>query len=143
MAEKKKHNFCDCENPVLECKDKSLTQQQFRDECDINNIMKKAEKTGLFPVCKAQPVYGDFSKRMSTLEAMNFAATIKRQFAALPVEIRSRFDHNVANLVEFLADEKNLEESYKLGLRIEPEESKKAKADKAAADAKAKAGAQA
>ena len=40
----------------------SLTKQSFQNECNINSIMKKWEKTGLLPHSRSsQPRYGDFS----------------------------------------------------------------------------------
>ncbi len=39
----------------------SRTQQSFRDECDINNILRKFNVTGQLPIGSVQPQYGDFS----------------------------------------------------------------------------------
>ena len=39
----------------------SRTQQSFRDECDINNILRKFNVTGELPLGSVQPQYGDFS----------------------------------------------------------------------------------
>ena len=40
----------------------SLAQQHFKEECDVNNILKKYESTGLVTqVANGTPTYGEFS----------------------------------------------------------------------------------
>ena len=45
--------------------DESMTQQHFRDECDINSIIRRYQKTGFLvdPLTPgtAEPMYGDFA----------------------------------------------------------------------------------
>ena len=63
----------------------SLTEQSFKDECDINNIVKQYERTGLMPHQRPnQPVFADISDAPSFLEAQNVVAAANEAFAAIP-----------------------------------------------------------
>lgn len=101
-------------------KDPSLTQQQFKDECDINNIIKKYETTGEFThLTRKQGQYADFSNitdYQTMLETVKYA---DEAFAALPAQMRLRFKNNPGDLLNFLQDKNNYDEAVKLGL-IEP-----------------------
>lgn len=112
----------------------SRTQQHFKDDADINNIMKKYLKTGQVNWLKNKPgKYLDLSNMPKDYsEALKKVEAVETTFAAMSSEIRNRFQNNPQAMIEFMADDKNLEESYSLGLRIkpvpinnEPEDSKK------------------
>ena len=99
----------------------SLTQQHFKDECDINNIMRRYRETGLFPdPLSAKPLFGDFSSCFDFMEAQNTVARANEAFAALPSEIRKRFANDPAQLLAFMEDERNMDEAVKLGLVEKP-----------------------
>lgn len=102
----------------LTCVSPSRTQQQFKDECDVNNILKNYVNTGVLTHTNGlEPVFGDFSTLPSDYgEALALIEKSKEQFAALPSNIRDRFDNNPLFLVKFLQDENNRKEAEKLGL---------------------------
>jgi phage internal scaffolding protein len=100
----------------LHCEDATLAQQQFKDECDINNIMHKFGMTGLLPQAPLEATYGDFSGVYDYHTAMNAIIASQEQFEALPATLRSRFANDPANLIEFMSDESNRPEAEKLGL---------------------------
>ena len=100
----------------LHCEDATLTQQQFGEECDINNIMQKFGMTGLLPQTPLPPQYGDFSGVFDYHSAANAIIAAQEQFDALPANIRSRFDNDPSNLIDFIANESNRPEAEKLGL---------------------------
>lgn len=50
------------EETGLKCEDGTRTQQQFKDECDINEIMRRFGKTGQVPSNVRAPMYGDFTE---------------------------------------------------------------------------------
>lgn len=111
--ERKEHKGLTCETP-------SLTQQQFKEECDINNIIARYETTGLLtdPLHPGTriPQFGDFSNVPDYLHAQTIIARTREAFEALPSKIRDRFDNDPALMLEFLQDESNREEAVKLGL---------------------------
>lgn len=100
----------------------SRTKQSFRDECDINNVMKKFERTGILPeMIKQNPQYGDFSDVESFQEAQNIVIHANEQFMALDAHIRKRFDNNPAKFLEFVSYPENLDEMVKLGIATKKE----------------------
>lgn len=100
----------------------SKTKQSFKDECDINVIMRRYEATGILPGMERAVgaryidcTGADFQ------EAQLIVAAGKSAFAELPARIRARFANDPAKLMEFLADKRNLEEARELGL-VKPEQ---------------------
>jgi phage internal scaffolding protein len=100
----------------LHCEDATLTQQHFKDECDINNILKQFNVTGLLPEAPLSPRYGDFTGISDYHSALNQVIAAEDEFMALPAQIRSRFDNDPAKLIDFLENVENKDEAIKLGL---------------------------
>lgn len=105
----------------------SLTLQQFRDECDINNLVERYNRTGTFYNaldCAGRmvrmPQFGDFSDLGDFREQQQKILDIYDHFQTLPSKIRERFNNNPAFFVEFVGDEKNLDECVQLGLLARP-----------------------
>jgi phage internal scaffolding protein len=94
----------------------SRTQQSFRDECDINNILRKFNVTGQLPVGSVQPQYGDFSGITDYQSALNAVMAAQDSFLELPAKIRAKFDNDPALFVEFASDEANRDEMKAMGL---------------------------
>lgn len=94
----------------------SLTQQQFKEDCDINVIMEKYHQTGILPAPQLIGTYADLTQQKDYLEAMQIVLDANAAFMTLPVKTRIRFDNDPAQLLAFVHDEKNLEEAIKLGL---------------------------
>lgn len=93
-----------------------LTKQSHRDECDINVIMKRYEKSGVMP---------DFGGRegryldctgIEFREAMDILAKGKSVFHELPAHVRARFENDPAKMLDFVHDEANREEALAMGL---------------------------
>lgn len=100
-----------------------LTQQHMGEETNINNIMDKYRKTGTLPVATGKPLFGDFSNGMEFADAQMNIIRAQEEFDELPANIRSKFNNNPADLLDFVADEENRDEAEKLGLI--PHENKK------------------
>lgn len=94
----------------------SLTKQSFRDECDINTILKRFNVTGQLPLGSVQPQYGDFSGITDYQSALNAVMAAQDSFLALPAKIRTRFDNDPALFVDWASDEANRDEMKALGL---------------------------
>jgi len=96
--------------------DDDMTQQEFKDETDINTIMARYLKTGQVDfVNKHQPQYGDVSA-VDFQTAMETVAVGRSMFADLPAAIRERFHNSPAEFLEFINDDKNAQEAAKMGL---------------------------
>lgn len=102
--------------------DDGKTQQSFKDEVDINTIVKRFGLTGELPENFSIPVSGDFTAAMSFQESMNLVRQAQESFMTLPGEMRDRFQHDPARLIAFLEDERNRDEAVKLGLVSLPPE---------------------
>lgn len=100
----------------------SRTKQEFKDECDINVLMKRYQKTGLFP---QRP--GDVPRYVSNIGMPDYQASLEivmraqDEFASLNSELRKRFDNDPAKFLAFVNDPKNADELVKLGLREAPQ----------------------
>lgn len=102
--------------------DEGLTQQSFREECDINVIVKRFGLTGELPENLRMPVSGDFTGVSDFQTAMNLVVEAQAQFMTVPAEIRERFNHDPAKLIAFLENPNNKDEAIKLGLVNAPAE---------------------
>lgn len=90
--------------------------QSFKDECDINTIVKRFGLTGELPSNVRMPTYGDFTGLMDYQQAQNALIAARDAFLAMPAEVRKRFDDDPGKFVAFCDDKGNLEEARKLGL---------------------------
>jgi len=94
----------------------SLTKQSFTEECNINNIMQKYQKTGAIDhVNKHEASYG-FATSLDFQSALETVARGRTMFDELPSSIRSKFDNDPGKFLDFVQDEKNITEMQELGL---------------------------
>lgn len=102
----------------VNCGGESRVQQQFKDQCDIRQIMAKCRAAGTRPIRLdgALAKYGDFSNAVDYQEAVSRVAAANSLFEQLPGKVRRRFENDPALMVEFLADPENREEAEELGL---------------------------
>lgn len=99
-----------------------LTQQHFREECDINEIVRRFGITGQLPEPWAAPQYGDFTHATDFHTAQNLVIAAQQEFDRLPAELRERFGHDPQALLAFLDDGSNRDEAIALGLVAKPPE---------------------
>jgi len=102
----------------LHCSDASLTQQQFRDESDINNIVNVFLKTGHLPDAVSMPQYADYSGVFDFQSAMNVVRMADENFMKMPANVRSRFHNSPQEFLDFFADPGNRDEAIRLGLAV-------------------------
>lgn len=96
--------------------ERSMTQQQYQDECDINFLMKKYDNNiNLVPPLN-RGVYADMSEIPNYQEMLQTLDLAETAFMALPAQVRKRFGNDPGNLIEFLQDPNNYDEGVKLGL---------------------------
>lgn len=116
------------------------TKQSFRDECDINVLMRRYQETGVLDfVQKREPQYGDVTG-VDFRESMELVAEASEAFNELPSSLRDRFQNDPAKFLDFVSDKKNLPEMGELGL-LSPEAMKRLADEKTAAAAAAAAAA--
>ena len=94
----------------------SLTKQSFTDECDINSIMRKFQKTGaLTHVSNHAENYG-FATSEDFSSSMQLVAQATTMFEELPSSIRKQFNNEPGQFLDFVQDPANLEEMREMGL---------------------------
>lgn len=98
----------------------SRTKQQFKAECDINNVIKKYDSTGLIThVNKTMARFGDYTEVNEYQESLNIVIAAQEAFSALPSALRKRFGNDPGLYVEFVTDPKNEAEMISLGMAVE------------------------
>lgn len=102
----------------LRCLDPSLTQQQFKDETDINTIVDMFMKTGHVPTAHSMPQYMDSDGIFDFQGAMNLVRQADENFMRLDSKLRARFHNSAQEFLEFFADPGNTEEAIRLGLAV-------------------------
>lgn len=91
--------------------DPGLTRQEFADECDINTIMERYEKTGVVShVNRATPVYLDTTLYKGLQASMDAFKEAEAAFLALPAKVRKEFDNDPQKFVEFAVNPDNLDQ---------------------------------
>lgn len=99
-----------------------VTQQQFKEETDIREIVRKFGLTGRLPENLQIPQSGDFTEVEDFQSAMNAVRAGEEAFAQVPAPIRERFANDPGKFLAFVYDEKNRDEAMKMGLLKKPPE---------------------
>jgi len=102
----------------LRCLDASLTQQQFKEESDINTIVDRFMKSGVMPTPTNMPQYVDYDGVFDFQTAMNAVRAADENFMRMDAKIRARFNNSPQDFLTFFADPANTEEAIRLGLAI-------------------------
>lgn len=93
-----------------------FTEQAHKRMCDVNEIIKKYDKTGLIThISQYEARFGDMNG-MEFKTAQDMVASAQSNFEALPSEIRNMFDNSPAALLDFMDDPSNREKAIELGL---------------------------
>lgn len=96
--------------------EKSRTKQSFAAECNINNIMKKYQKTGVLEhIARHAPTYGDFTP-IDYKQAMETVAEANSMFEELPSSVRTRFSNDPAEFLAFVEEPENIDALRDMGL---------------------------
>ncbi|QCQ84781.1 internal scaffolding protein [Blackfly microvirus SF02] len=98
----------------------SLTRQEFAEECDINQLMKRYDGhviggPGNLPV--REPMYFDFADLPQDLMGyLTFMNEAQAQFMSLPAAVRKEFDNDPVEFVAYASDPSSLEQMRSWGL---------------------------
>lgn len=102
----------------LACLDPSLTQQQFKDDADINFIVDRFMKTGHLPDPVSMPQYVDYEGIFDFQSAMNVVRAADENFMRMDAKVRSRFNNSPQEFLDFFANPANADEAVRLGLAV-------------------------
>ena len=89
--------------------DDGRTKQAFKDQCDINKMLAKAQTAGsLSHLLKyPEPIYGEFDGEFDLLTAQERIEKATAIFADLPSEIRNEFQNDPLKFVKFAGNPEN------------------------------------
>lgn len=101
------------------------TRQEFADECDINVLLARYEKTGVLNhYSQVEPVYMDLSSVPDLQESLVVMREAERAFMTLPAQVRREFDNDAVKFVEYAQNPENIDKmrEWKLAppLPVEP-----------------------
>lgn len=96
----------------------SRTKQEFADECDVNKLMKRYERTGLLPQYNLdrQAQYLDLTEIPDFHTAMQMLVEADHAFMRLPANVRREFDNSASDFVEFAQKPENIGKLREWGL---------------------------
>lgn len=104
----------------------SMTQQHFKDETMIDNILQKYAETGFLtdPFTPKRPIqFGDFSDVKDFQTAQNAIALATEYFESLPANVRASFNNSPQEFLNALSNSEQRSKLEELGF-IAPEEAK-------------------
>lgn len=109
----------------------SLTQQHFKEECDVNLIAMRYLQTGVLPDNDRPVFYGDVSNvPVDLMQAYEAIETAENNFMRLPSDVRKSIDNDPARLLEWISG--NHDQAVKYGLVVQTETNVSEKEDKKA-----------
>lgn len=95
----------------------SRAKQEFRDECDVNVVVRNYAQTGMWShLARRNPVYGDFSQAEDLRSAIALVEASRADFQALPAAVRRAVENDPAKFLEAMADPEQVVELARLGL---------------------------
>nr|WAE43295.1 MAG: internal scaffolding protein [Microviridae sp.] len=109
----------------LYCKEKTLTQQHFAEDVDVNTIVARALKTGILgnpdSINAREAVFADVSAIGDYNVCLNRIIAAQSAFMELPVNIRTKFDNDPAKMLNFLNNPANFDACIEMGLLVKRE----------------------
>lgn len=131
---------------TFETEGESLTEQQFAEESQIINKIRKYDSQGFFDSINRNPAqYNDFTQVRDLADAIDQIENARDAFQTIPSDIRKKFNNSPSEFFDFASKESNYDELVKLGLAtakivdqvkekvssVDVEEKESAKADSA------------
>lgn len=116
----------------LEFVQPSLTQQQFKDECEIESLLRAhnlGQVMGILNNHGQQPLYADTTDIPDFYDAQNHVARAREYFEGLPSYVRSRFNNSLSEFLTSLNDPGAREALTEMGVLKKAADSAADKAD--------------
>ena len=93
-----------------------MAKQEFKEECDINTIVRNFGLGYEVPAGIRIPTYGDFTNVEDFHSAANAIAQANESFEQLPAHLRDRWQNDPGRFVDFCSNPSNHDELVKLGI---------------------------
>lgn len=95
------------------------TKQSFRDQCDINRIVKSHGQSGMFDhLNNTEPMYGDVSGSVELSAALALVDQADVSFMAMPSEVRAICLNDPVEFLARCADPHGFQELVEAGLPV-------------------------
>lgn len=95
----------------------SMCEQHHKNDCDINNILKKYDSSGLIThVNNSTAQYGDFTEVNEYQQSLQQVINAQAAFDELPSEIRKQFANDPGLFFEFATNPNNVDKMIEFGL---------------------------
>lgn len=105
-----KSAYSEKERPVTENNEPTMTKQALAEELDVNNIIRKYNKTGIMQKAHDfEGVYGEFDS-FDLREAIEKVKLANELFLEVPSSIRSEFNNDAGAFVDFATNPVNIEQ---------------------------------
>lgn len=96
----------------------TICEQRLGHDLDMNAIVNRYNQ-GVYsptPIVASQPKFASVFKPNMYEDSLAYVREVQNEFNALPSDIRRKFDNDPNKMLNFVKDDKNIEEAYKLGL---------------------------
>lgn len=101
----------------LFCPDDGMARQEFADECDINVLMSRYERTGVLNHYNAgAPQYLDVTDVPDLARSFEILDAAETAFMRLPATVRREFGNDPIRFVEYASDPANVGRMREWGL---------------------------
>ena len=95
----------------------TMAKQSMKDECDINILMLKYQKTGMLDhIVKYKGQYADVFNQGDYQDAIHTIFEANAMFDSLPARVRDRFHNSPSEFLAFVENPNNKDEMKALGL---------------------------
>ena len=102
---------------TFETEGESLTEQQFAEESQIINKIRRYDSQGFFDSINRNPAqYNDFTQVRDLANAIDQIEQARDAFQTIPSDVRKKFNNSPSEFFEFASKESNYDELVKLGL---------------------------
>lgn len=101
--------------------DELITKQEFKQECDVYNILKQFQKTGVIThINQNRPKFEDLPDAIDFQESLNTIIRAEDAFAALPASVRDTYGNDPRAFLEALSDPTQTAKLTELGILTPP-----------------------
>lgn len=85
--------------------DEMVTKQSHKDECDIHNILRSYQQTGVIQhINDRSPIFDDLPSDLDYQASMNLMLDAQAAFAALPAKVRDHYHNDPARFLAAFQD---------------------------------------
>jgi len=100
----------------------SLTEQHHKDACNVNNIIRRFETSGVLDHLNPYPQQFGYASSQTFDEAARMVTAANQTFESFPSAVRQHFGNNTAAFLDALEDPLQQEALQDLGLIPKPAE---------------------